>query len=146
MTDETFGPTLPVMRVADADDAVRLVNDSRYGLGAAVFARDADEGERVARRLQVGAVCVNDAAINYFALEAPLGGIKESGLGVRHGAEGIRKFCSQQTILIAPRWMPSREPHMFPSARMSKALARLPKLLYGRTGSAAGDGQQVDDS
>jgi hypothetical protein len=75
-----------------------------------------------------------------------LGGVKESGLGVRHGAEGIRKFCSQQTILIAPRWMPSREPHMFPSARMSKALARLPKLLYGRTGSAAGDGQQVDDS
>ena len=92
MTDETFGPTLPVMRVADADEAVARVNESRYGLGAAVFAPDSESGEAIARRLRVGAVCVNDAAINYFALEAPMGGIKQSGIGVRHGADGVRKF------------------------------------------------------
>ena len=63
------------------------------GLGAAVFAADAQRGEALARRLEVGAVCVNDAAVNYFALEAPMGGVKESGIGVRHGAEGIRKYC-----------------------------------------------------
>jgi acyl-CoA reductase-like NAD-dependent aldehyde dehydrogenase len=133
MTDETFGPTLAVMRAADADDAVRLVNDSRYGLGAAVFARDGEEGERLARRLQVGAVCVNDAAINYFAFQAPMGGAKDSGLGVRHGADGIRKFCDQQTVLTTPRWMFRREPQMYPySARMTRLLGRALKLVYGR--------------
>ena len=136
MTEETFGPTLAVMRVADADAAVALLNDSRYGLGAAVFARDAAEGERIARRLAVGAVCVNDAAINYFALEAPMGGVKQSGLGVRHGPDGIRKFTSQQTILITPRWMPRREPQMYPySAWMTKLIGRGLKLLYGRSAS-----------
>jgi acyl-CoA reductase-like NAD-dependent aldehyde dehydrogenase len=133
MTEETFGPTLAVMRAADADDAVRLVNDSRYGLGASVFARDADEGERLARRLHVGAVCVNDAAINYFALAAPMGGVKDSGLGVRHGADGIRKFCAQQTVLTTPRWMPRRELQMYPySARTTRLLGRVLKLFYGR--------------
>jgi acyl-CoA reductase-like NAD-dependent aldehyde dehydrogenase len=133
MTDETFGPTLAVMRVADADDAVRLVNDSRYGLGASVFARNTQEGKAVARRLHVGAVCVNDAAINYFALEAPMGGVKESGLGARHGPPGIRKFATQQTVLTTPRWMLRREPQMYPySARTTRLLGRALKLFYGR--------------
>jgi acyl-CoA reductase-like NAD-dependent aldehyde dehydrogenase len=136
MTEETFGPTLPVMRVEDAEQAVALVNDSRYGLSAAIFARDAEQGERLARRLRAGAVCVNDAAINYFALEAPMGGLKESGLGVRHGAEGIRKFTTPQTILITPRWMPRREPHMFPHRRRrTRLLGRLLAILYGRRGA-----------
>ena len=132
MTEETFGPTLPVMRVPDADTAVALLNDSRYGLGAAVFAPDAETGEAIARRLRVGAACVNDAAINYFALEAPMGGIKESGLGVRHGADGIRKFTTVQTILVTPRWAPAREPHMHPySARRTRLLMRALRLVYG---------------
>jgi acyl-CoA reductase-like NAD-dependent aldehyde dehydrogenase len=115
MTDETFGPTLPLMRVADAEEAIARVNDSRYGLGAAVFARDGDEGERIARRLQVGAVCVDDAAINYFALAAPMGGVKESG------------------IVLSPRWIPRREPQMYPfRARRTRLLGRIVRLLYGR--------------
>jgi acyl-CoA reductase-like NAD-dependent aldehyde dehydrogenase len=133
MTDETFGPTLPLMRVADAEEAIARVNDSRYGLGAAVFARDGDEGERIARRLQVGAVCVDDAAIYYFALAAPMGGVKESGIGVRHGAEGIRKFTTAQTIVLSPRWIPRREPQMYPfRARRTRLLGRIVRLLYGR--------------
>jgi acyl-CoA reductase-like NAD-dependent aldehyde dehydrogenase len=135
MTEETFGPTLPVMRVADADEAVALVNDSRYGLGAAIFAADKAQGERLARRLRVGAVCVNDAAINYFALAAPMGGVKESGIGVRHGADGIRKFTTPQTILLTPRWMPRREPQMYPySARRTRLIGRALRALYGRRG------------
>lgn len=135
MTDETFGPTLPVMRVADADEAVSRVNESRYGLGAAVFAPDSESGEAIARRLRVGAVCVNDAAVNYFALEAPMGGIKQSGIGVRHGADGVRKFTQPQTILITPRWFPRREPHMYPySRRRTRLLARALRLVYGRRG------------
>lgn len=133
MTEETFGPTLPVMKVADADQAVALVNDSRMGLGAAVFAADLARGEAIARRLSVGAVCVNDAAVNYFALEAPMGGTKESGIGVRHGPEGIRKFTSAQTILLTPRLMLRREPQMYPYTKASAPLVRrLLTALYRR--------------
>ena len=113
MTEETFGPTLPIMKVADADEAVRLANDSRYGLGSSVFTRDA-EREAIARRLGTGAANVNDAMINYTVLELPMGGAKASGLGSRHGAGGIRKYCSQQAILITPRLALKREVHMFP--------------------------------
>ncbi len=100
MTEETFGPTLPIMKVADADEAVRLANDSPYGLGASVFSRDTARGEAIARRLEAGAANVNDAMINYTVLELPMGGAKASGLGSRHGAGGIRKYCSQQAIVV----------------------------------------------
>ena len=79
MTEETFGPTLPIMKVADAEEAVRLANDSPYGLGASVFTRDTERGEQIARRLEAGAANVNDAMINYTVLELPMGGAKASG-------------------------------------------------------------------
>ncbi len=133
MTEETFGPTLPIMKVADTDEAVRLANDSPYGLGASVFSRDTERGEAVARRLETGAANVNDAMINYTALELPMGGAKASGLGSRHGAGGIRKYTSQQAIVVTPKLALKREPHMYPyKARNSKLLAGLFKLLYGR--------------
>src|SRR5689334_20792556 len=100
MREETFGPVLPIMRVADAEEAIRLANDSEYGLGASVFSKDAARGEAVARRIEAGAVCVNDSNVNYTALELPMGGVKASGIGFRHGAGGIRKFTQQQALLI----------------------------------------------
>jgi acyl-CoA reductase-like NAD-dependent aldehyde dehydrogenase len=133
MTEETFGPTLPVMKVNDAEEAVRLANDSPYGLGASVFTRDTERGQAIARRLEAGAANVNDALINYAALELPMGGAKASGLGSRHGAGGIRKYCSQQAIVITPRLALKREVHMFPyKSRTSRLLAGLFKLMYGR--------------
>jgi acyl-CoA reductase-like NAD-dependent aldehyde dehydrogenase len=133
MTEETFGPTLPIMKVADADEAVRLANDSPYGLASSVFTRDTDRGELVARRIEAGATTVNDAMINYAALELPMGGAKASGLGSRHGAGGIRKYTSQQAIVITPRLALKKEPHMYPyKSRTSKLLAGVFKLLYGR--------------
>ncbi len=130
MTEETFGPTLPVMKVADEDEAIRMANDSRYGLGAAVFTKDLKRGERVARRIEAGAVCVNDAAINYLALELPMGGWKESGLGVRHGAAGIRKYTRQQALMIS-RVPLKREPHYFPyNAKVTNLLTRGIKLFW----------------
>ena len=133
MMEETFGPTLPVMRVSDAEEAVALVNDSPMGLGAAVFAADSERGEALARRLDVGAVCVNDAALNYFALQAPMGGHKQSGIGVRHGPEGIRKYCTTQTILLSPRLMLAREPQFYPYTKFSaKLVRRLLNTLYRR--------------
>jgi acyl-CoA reductase-like NAD-dependent aldehyde dehydrogenase len=132
MTEETFGPTLPIMKVADAEEAIRLANDSPYGLGASVFSKDAARGEAVARRLEAGAVCVNDALVNYSALELPMGGTKASGMGSRHGAGGIRKYTQQQALLIS-RLHPRRDVHMYPySAKMTRRLSRLVRFLYGR--------------
>ncbi len=132
MTEETFGPTLPIMKVADADEAVRMANDSVYGLGASVWTKDTARGEEIADRLQSGYVCVNDVNVNYFAYELPMGGWKESGLGVRHGAAGIRKYTRQHAILVTPFAM-KNEIHFFPySARKTKLVGRLLKLLYGR--------------
>ena len=132
MTDETFGPTLPIMKVRGADEALRLANDSPYGLAASVWTRDAARGEDVARRVEAGAVCVNDAQINYVALELPMGGWKASGLGSRHGAGGIRKYCDQQAILIT-RFAPKKDLHMFPNSKLKSGLiGRTLRLLYGR--------------
>jgi acyl-CoA reductase-like NAD-dependent aldehyde dehydrogenase len=91
MREETFGPTLPIMKVTDADEAIRLANDSEYGLCAAVFSKNLSRAEEVARRLEAGAVTINDALVNYTALELPMGGAKPgSGLGHRHGPGGIK--------------------------------------------------------
>jgi acyl-CoA reductase-like NAD-dependent aldehyde dehydrogenase len=132
MTEETFGPTLPIMKVRDADEAVRLANDTRYGLNSSVFSKDIAKGEQVARRLNAGNACVNDALMNYLALEAPFGGSNESGLGARHGPAGIRKYCATQTILVT-RFGLKREPTMFPNSAMkAKAFERLMVLMWGR--------------
>jgi acyl-CoA reductase-like NAD-dependent aldehyde dehydrogenase len=132
MTEETFGPTLPIMKVADAEEAIRLANDSPYGLGASVFTKDVARGEQVARRVEAGSVDVNDAMVNYSALELPMGGWKSSGLGTRHGAAGIRKYTKQQALLVS-RFHPKRDLHMFPyKARTTNAVMRALKLLYGR--------------
>jgi acyl-CoA reductase-like NAD-dependent aldehyde dehydrogenase len=132
MRDETFGPTVPIMKVADAEEAIRLANDSPYGLGASVWTKDRSRGEQIARRIESGYACVNDANVNYFAYELPMGGWKDSGLGVRHGAAGIRKYTRQQAILVT-RVAMKRDVHFFPyKPATTKLLGRLTKLLYGR--------------
>jgi len=100
MTEETFGPVIPIMKVDDAVAALRLANDSRYGLSASIFSRDKKAAMDLAERLQSGAVCVNDSLVNFIIPDAPMGGRKDSGFGYRHGAEGIRKFCHQKTIVV----------------------------------------------
>jgi acyl-CoA reductase-like NAD-dependent aldehyde dehydrogenase len=131
MTEETFGPTLPIMKVGDVEEAVRLANDSQYGLQASVWTRDIARGEQLARRIEAGVVCVNDAQVNYTALNLPMGGWKASGLGSRHGAGGVRKYTKIQSLLVTRRAL-KREPFMFPyKARRTLLLRRLFKLLYG---------------
>jgi acyl-CoA reductase-like NAD-dependent aldehyde dehydrogenase len=133
MTEETFGPTLPIMKVSDTEEAVRLANDSPYGLGASVFTRDTTRGEEIAKRIEAGAANVNDAMINYTVLELPMGGAKASGLGSRHGPGGIRKYCSQQAIVITPKLALKKELFMYPyKSRTSRLLAGLFKFMYGR--------------
>jgi acyl-CoA reductase-like NAD-dependent aldehyde dehydrogenase len=97
--EETFAPILPIVRVADAEQAVRLTNASHLGLSGSIWSRDRARALALARRLETGSVCVNDVLVNYFFVSAPLGGIKNSGLGFRHGAEALRQFCTPRTIV-----------------------------------------------
>jgi acyl-CoA reductase-like NAD-dependent aldehyde dehydrogenase len=132
MREETFGPTLPIMKVSDSGEAVRLSNDSPYGLQASVWTKDAAKGERLARGIEAGVVTINDAQINYVALELPMGGWKSSGLGSRHGADGIRKYTKKQALVVT-RFAPKRDLHMLPySAGRTKLIGRMMRFVYGR--------------
>jgi acyl-CoA reductase-like NAD-dependent aldehyde dehydrogenase len=103
MTEETFGPTLPIMKVSTVAEAVRLANDSPYGLSASVFSQDAERANDIAVQLDCGAVNINDVISNLMCTTAPMGGWKTSGIGARFGgADGLRKFCRQEAI-VSPR-------------------------------------------
>jgi acyl-CoA reductase-like NAD-dependent aldehyde dehydrogenase len=118
MNEETFGPTLPVVKVADEAEAIRLANDSLYGLSATVWTGDKERGERIARRLDVGAVNINDVLSNAFAYDIPMGGWKHSGVGTRMGgATGILKYCRPQAITSPRIATLAKEPLWYPVSR-----------------------------
>jgi len=100
MREETFGPILPIMRVRDEEEAIRLANDTVYGLAANVWTRNKRRGLGVAQRINSGSVCVNDMAMTYGVPEAPFGGWKNSGIGQVNGEIGLRGYCHIQPILI----------------------------------------------
>ncbi|MGH7848580.1 MAG: succinic semialdehyde dehydrogenase, partial [Candidatus Binatia bacterium] len=131
--EETFGPVIPIMKVNDRDEALRLANDSRYGLDGSVFTRDRKQALELAEKLQAGSVCINDGLVNFVILNAPMGGIKESGIGKRHGAEGIRKYCHQKTIVI-DRLGLNTEFNWFPSTPQKTAWLRRGLSLLFRSG------------
>ena len=99
---ETFGPVVSVVSVPDADAAVAAANDSPYGLNASVWAGDTARGEAVARRIECGTVCVNDGILSgWGARDAPMGGVGDSGIGRRHGPEGVRRFLEPRTVSVS---------------------------------------------
>jgi acyl-CoA reductase-like NAD-dependent aldehyde dehydrogenase len=120
MRDETFGPVVGVMKVGNAEEALQLANDSRYGLGASVFG-ERERAEQVARRVECGAVNVNDVLINYFAMDVPMGGWKQSGIGTRHGEGGIKKYCRSESLVIT-RFSGKREPTWYPYTKSRRFL------------------------
>jgi acyl-CoA reductase-like NAD-dependent aldehyde dehydrogenase len=122
MRDESFGPVVGVMKVRNSDEAVRLANDTRYGLNASVFGKTS-EAEAVARRLEVGTANVNDVLTGFLASDVPMGGWKDSGIGFRHGEYGIKKFVRPESLVIT-RLGQRREALYFPYTEKRRELLR----------------------
>jgi acyl-CoA reductase-like NAD-dependent aldehyde dehydrogenase len=132
MRKEIFGPVIPIMRVADEDEAVRLANDSQLGLLAYVFTRDRDRGRRLAERIEAGTVMVNDVLATYGCPETPWGGVKHSGIGRTHSMQGLRDLCETRHVNYDRIAMP-REVWWYPYKEGTyKALRRGAKLLFGK--------------
>jgi len=120
MQDETFGPVVGVMKVRDSEEALRLANDTRYGLAASVFG-EKERAERIARRVEAGSVNVNDVITNMAAMGVPMGGWKQSGIGFRHGEYGIKKYCRAESIVVT-RFGGKREPNWYPYTKARRGL------------------------
>jgi acyl-CoA reductase-like NAD-dependent aldehyde dehydrogenase len=131
MRDETFGPVLPIMAVDSDDEALRLANDSPYGLNSSVWTRDERRGVELANGLQAGNVCINDCIVSYAVTGLPFGGVKESGIGRVHGGEGLREFTHVKSIL-GERVRTPRELWWFPIPKGLDAIGiRTLRLRFG---------------
>lgn len=107
MRDETFGPVLPIMTFKTDDEAVRLANDSIYGLTASVFTSNIGRGRRLAERIDAGTVMINEVVYTHAIAQTPWGGVKQSGYGRTHGKLGLLELVSAQHIhLNRVPWLP----------------------------------------
>lgn len=141
--EETFGPVLPVTRVRDAEEAIRLANEHQYGLTGSVWTSDVDKGLELASRMECGQVMVNDLVAIVGNPALPFGGVKNSGFGRYHGDEGLLSFTHPKAIMVdrgklkaEPFWFPYRDKygamamafHGLLGGNLPKALLALTKL------------------
>ncbi|QIA27393.1 aldehyde dehydrogenase family protein [Thermaerobacter sp. PB12/4term] len=105
MREETFGPVIAIAGFRSADEAVRLANDSPFGLGASVWTRNGRLAREIASRLEAGGVCINDVIIHFAHPALPFGGVKESGWGAYHGRAGLEAFTYPSAVLVEPGWL-----------------------------------------
>lgn len=130
--EETFGPVVSIYEVSSAEEAIERANDTQYGLNASVFSQDSTRAREVARRIEAGTVTINDAySASYGSVDAPMGGRKQSGVGRRHGSEGLLKYTESQTIAeqrTGPVVAPEPLPHEW-YARLMTSLQRLLKRI-----------------
>jgi succinate-semialdehyde dehydrogenase/glutarate-semialdehyde dehydrogenase len=98
MREETFGPVLPIMSVGSLDEAIRLANDSEYGLTASAWTRDPEVARTVSGALSAGVVTINDCVYSYGEPTAPWGGVRHSGIGRTHGVLGLREMVTAKYV------------------------------------------------
>jgi acyl-CoA reductase-like NAD-dependent aldehyde dehydrogenase len=130
VTDETFGPTLVINRVANMSAAIQLANATRYGLGASVWSKR--NGEKIASQLHCGMVSINSVFLFAAIASVPFGGIKDSGIGRIHGAEGLLEFAYARTIVRPIFKIPIAFTTFKRSNFADKFIIKLVKFLYGR--------------
>ncbi|XP_050239807.1 aldehyde dehydrogenase 22A1 isoform X2 [Quercus robur] len=136
MQEEAFGPILPIMKFSTDEEAVRLANDSRYGLGCAVFSGSQRRAKKIASQIHCGVVAINDFASNYLCQSLPFGGVKDSGFGRFAGVEGLRACCLVKSV-VEDRWWPFiktkiPKPIQYPVAENSFEFQEsLVELFYG---------------
>ncbi len=145
MQEETFGPTLPIATFTTEEEAIRLANDSEFGLTASVWTRDRAKSERVARQIEAGSVCVNEVLYTHGIGQTPWGGFKNSGRGRTHGREGLMELVQPQhihinhlSLLPDAWWMPyshtavetfRKMSRTFSSGSFIKTIGLMPQLL-----------------
>ena len=131
MQEETFGPVLPIMRVRDEEEALRLANDSRFGLNASVWTGDKRRGIELAKAIRSGSAVVNDCLVTYAIPESPFGGRGESGIGQVNGEAGLKSYCHAQSIVI-DRFGARSEFIWFPyTRRKGRWLGRVVRWVWG---------------
>ena len=131
MREETFGPVRPIMRVRDEEEALRLANDTRFGLNASVWTRDKRRGVELAKAIRAGSAVVNDCLVTYAIPESPFGGRGESGIGQVNGEAGLKSYCHAQSIVI-DRFGARSEFIWFPyTRRKGRWLGRLVRWVWG---------------
>jgi succinate-semialdehyde dehydrogenase/glutarate-semialdehyde dehydrogenase len=132
MRKEIFGPVIPIMRVQNEEEAVRMANDSHLGLLAYVFTRDRERGKRLAERIEAGTVMINDVLNTYACPETPWGGVKQSGIGRTHSIIGLRDLCDTRHV-NHDRVAFNREVWWYPYKEGTfRALLRGARLLFGK--------------
>ncbi len=131
MTEESFGPILPIMIVPDQHAAVQLANDSKYGLSGTVWSRSEKNAIAVAKQVETGSVCINETALTFGVHNAPFGGVKDSGMGYVHGPDALKSFC-QPVPLIVDRLGMKTEQNWYPlTADKFEGMQKFVKVFYG---------------
>ncbi|PRP95104.1 aldehyde dehydrogenase family protein [Enhygromyxa salina] len=132
MHEETFGPVMSIIRVEGEDQAVRVANETAYGLSSSVFTTDPVRGRRIADQIVAGSTCINDWALMYMVQDLPFGGIKGSGFGRLNGREGLRA-CTNTKAVVEDRLPIHRAIKLFPGRRFDYDVTREGvRLLYSK--------------
>jgi acyl-CoA reductase-like NAD-dependent aldehyde dehydrogenase len=128
--EETFGPVVTLYPVWNAEEAVRRANDSEFGLNASVWAGSRNRARELGRQLETGSAVINSTLLIYNSFDVPMGGVKLSGIGRRHGEQGILRYTQAQSIVTSIAISGGYDAMLMQvrSERMAKMLVALLKL------------------